>query len=71
MTGAAADDPEEWRLLETPHVPAAFAMGLDEALLSVGAGRRSCFRRPGLSLGYFQAFEDVPAATLTRAWCGG
>lgn len=79
MAGAAADDREEWRLLETPDVPAAFAMGLDEALLrSVGAKptlRLYSWAPEALSLGYFQAFEDVPAAAdhpcVVRRLTGG
>lgn len=79
MAGPAADDPEEWRLLETPDVPAAFAMGLDEALLrSVGAVptlRLYSWAPEALSLGYFQAFEDVPAAAehpcVVRRLTGG
>ncbi len=59
-----------WRLLETYDVSPADAMGLDEALLrSVGAGespaptlRLYSWKPDAISLGYFQAFEDVPAA---------
>lgn len=55
-----------WRLVETHDVTAAYAMGLDEALLrSVGAPptlRLYSWEPDALSLGYFQRFEDVPAA---------
>lgn len=71
--------PEEWRLLETHDVPAAFAMGLDEALLrSVGSPptlRLYSWAPEALSLGYFQAFGDVPAAAdhpcVVRRLTGG
>ena len=55
-----------WRLIETFGTSPALAMGLDEALLrSVGAPptlRVYSWSPPALSLGYFQALDDVPAA---------
>ncbi len=59
-----------WRLLETFDVSPTDAMGLDEALLrSVGEEHSSVptlrlytWEPDAISLGYFQAFEDVGAA---------
>ncbi|QDV08488.1 Octanoyltransferase LipM [Planctomycetes bacterium Poly30] len=83
--------PREWRLLETYDVSPALAMGLDEALLlgsdtSVGPGsaqeagpeptlRLYTWQPDAISLGYFQAFDDVPAAhdhaAVVRRLTGG
>jgi len=57
---------ETWSLVETWDASPAFAMGLDEALMR-RAGARPTLRLytwapDALSLGYFQPFEDVPAA---------
>lgn len=56
----------DWRLIETWNVSPALAMGLDEALLaSAGAPptlRVYSWAPEALSLGYFQALADVPAA---------
>ncbi|MEO0662451.1 MAG: hypothetical protein AAFZ87_13020 [Planctomycetota bacterium] len=56
-----------WRLLRTPDVPAAFAMGLDEALLLAADEpptlRLYTWAPDALSLGYFQPSEEVPAAS--------
>jgi lipoate-protein ligase A len=62
--------PQTWRLLETYDVSATDAMGLDEALLkgvdaelrSVPTLRLYTWQPDAISLGYFQAFDDVAAA---------
>ena len=67
-----------WRLLETYNVSPTDAMGLDEALLRGASAEANSAPAPpalatptlrlytwqpdAISLGYFQAFEDVPAA---------
>ncbi|MFT7075804.1 MAG: lipoate-protein ligase A [Planctomycetota bacterium] len=83
--------PRAWRLLETYDVSPADAMGLDEALLlgsptSVDADsvshaepaptlRLYTWKPDAISIGYFQAFEDVPAArdhpAVVRRLTGG
>ena len=70
---------ETWRLITTWGAAPTFNMGLDEALLfSVGAPvtlRLYTWSPDTLSLGYFQALEDVPAAgragALVRRITGG
>lgn len=62
---------ETWRLITTWNAAPAFNMGLDEALLeSRGAPptvRFYSWKPATLSLGYFQRFSDVPAASDARA----
>lgn len=57
---------ETWSLVETWDAPPAFAMGLDEALMRRSGARPTLrlytWAPDALSLGYFQPFEDVPAA---------
>jgi lipoate-protein ligase A len=68
-----------WNLIETWDASPGFAMGLDEALLrSVGRTptlRLYSWSPDALSLGYFQRFEDVPAAArhgqVVRRLTGG
>ncbi|MEM6571325.1 MAG: biotin/lipoate A/B protein ligase family protein [Planctomycetota bacterium] len=68
-----------WRRIETWDASPVFAMGLDEALLrSVGAPptlRLYSWAPDAVSLGYFQAFEDVPCAAahphVVRRLTGG
>ncbi len=68
-----------WQLIETWGASPGFAMGLDEALLrSVGRAptlRLYSWAPAALSLGYFQRFEDVPAAAehphVVRRLTGG
>ena len=68
-----------WKLIETWGASPGFAMGLDEALLrSVGRPptlRLYSWTPDALSLGYFQRFEDVPAAAghaqVVRRLTGG
>ena len=63
-----------WRLLETFDVSPTDAMGLDEALLrsvdaeqgSVPTLRLYTWKPDAISLGYFQAFEEVAAAKAHR-----
>ncbi|HVS17170.1 MAG TPA: hypothetical protein VMT18_01125 [Planctomycetota bacterium] len=70
---------ETWRLITTWGAAPDFHMGLDEALLfSRGAPvtlRLYTWSPDALSLGYFQALEDVPAAeraaALVRRITGG
>lgn len=70
---------ETWRLITTWGAAPAFNMGLDEALLfSHGAPvtlRLYTWSPDTLSLGYFQALEDVPGAeragALVRRITGG
>lgn len=70
---------ETWRLIETFGCSAEYAMGLDEALLrSVGSAptlRLYSWHPDAISLGYFQAFRDVPAAAghgnVVRRLTGG
>jgi lipoate-protein ligase A len=62
---------ERWRLITTWGAAPGFNMGLDEALLE-SAGSPPTLRfytwHPAtLSLGYFQRFDDVPAAAQARA----
>jgi lipoate-protein ligase A len=58
---------ELWRLITTWGAHPAFNMGLDQALLesseSAPTLRFYSWRPDTLSLGYFQRFEDVPAAS--------
>ena len=72
--------PDRWRLLETFDVSPTDAMGLDEALLrsidtepcSVPTLRLYTWSPDAISLGYFQSFEDVPAAKdHAHVVCGG
>ncbi len=62
---------ESWRLITTWEAPAQFNMGLDEAFLQERAERPVLriysWGPPTLSLGYFQRFDDVPAAKTTRS----
>ncbi len=68
-----------WHLIETWGAAPGFAMGLDEALLrSVGRAptlRLYSWAPDALSLGYFQRFDDVPAAAahpnVVRRLTGG
>ena len=57
---------ELWRLITTWGAHPAFNMGLDQALLESNEAtptlRFYSWRPDTLSLGYFQRFEDVPAA---------
>ncbi len=58
---------DTWRLITTWGADPAFNMGLDEALLeapeSVPTLRFYSWKPDTLSLGYFQRFADVPAAS--------
>ena len=60
-----------WRLITTWNAQPAFNMGLDEALLeSHGSPPTLLFytwKTATLSLGYFQRFDDVPAAREARS----
>lgn len=62
---------DDWRLITTWDAPPAWNMALDQALLeSPGAPptlRLYTWRPAALSLGYFQRFDEVPAAQ--RAAC--
>lgn len=62
---------ESWRLITTWEAPAQFNMGLDEAFLHERSERPVLriysWGPPTLSLGYFQKFEEVPAAQTTRS----
>jgi lipoate-protein ligase A len=62
----AVSDAQRWRLLETWACRPEVAMGLDEVLLASAAARPTLrlytWEPAALSLGYFQRFEDVPAA---------
>ena len=62
---------ETWRLMVTWGAAPTFVMGLDEALLFSHAApvtlRLYTWSPEALSLGYFQALEDVPAAAGARA----
>lgn len=70
---------KDWRLITTWDAPPAWNMGLDQALLeSPGAPptlRLYTWRPAALSLGYFQRFDDVPAAqratSVVRRITGG
>ena len=62
---------ETWRLFTTWGAPPEFNMGLDEALLASPIERPTLrlysWNPPTLSLGYFQRFDDVPAASQARS----
>lgn len=62
--------PETWRLITTWGADAAFNMGLDEALLESDESpptlRFYSWSPATLSLGYFQRFDDVPAASQAK-----
>ncbi len=62
---------ESWRLITTWGAPPQFNMGLDEALLEERAERpvlRIYSWAPAtLSLGYFQKYEEVPAAAEAKS----
>ena len=71
---------ERWRLLEHYAEEAGRNMAVDEALLLDGSQgepvlRLYSFGPPALSLGYFQRFDDVPAAArlphVVRRMTGG
>lgn len=59
-----------WRTITTWDAPAAWNMGLDQALLESPEApptlRLYTWKPGALSLGYFQRFEDVPAAAQAR-----
>lgn len=61
---------ESWRLITTWGAPPQFNMGLDETFLAERSERPVLrlysWGPPTLSLGYFQKFEEVPAAAHTR-----
>jgi lipoate-protein ligase A len=75
LSASTGDGPQgaaPWRFVETWDVPPELAMGLDEALLEARDPRpvlRLYSWRPDtLSLGYFQALDEVPvAAGLTAS----
>jgi len=62
---------ETWRLITTWGTDPAFNMGLDEALLesdeSAPTLRLYTWRPEALSLGYFQRYDEVPAAARAPA----
>lgn len=61
---------ESWRLITTWGAPPQFNMGLDEAFLNERSERPVLriysWGPPTLSLGYFQKFDEVPAAANSR-----
>jgi lipoate-protein ligase A len=62
---------DRWRLITTWGAAPGFNMGLDEALLESAESpptlRFYTWHPAALSLGYFQRFDDVPAAAQTKA----
>ncbi len=62
---------DDWRLITTWDAPPAWNMGLDQALLETPGApptlRLYTWRPAALSLGYFQRFDDVPAAKHAAA----
>jgi lipoate-protein ligase A len=70
---------ESWNFLQSPADCAAFNMALDEALLRSAAKRGRpllrvySWRKPAVSIGYFQKFPSQPAGTcaIVRRPTGG